>query len=94
MRLQSLDLSLPSALLLLLPALASAVTFDCQHVVVGGQSFDFGELRGPHSVHLIEDTPPSVSNTTFTLDLCKPLQRTKGVPKENECPGGTRGMSS
>lgn len=89
MRLQRSSFSLPSALLLL-PTLVSAVTFDCSHVRVDGQSFDFSELKGSHSVHLIEDTPPSISNTTFTLDICNPLQRTKGVPKEDECPSGTR----
>lgn len=90
MRPQRSGFALPSALLLL-PVLASAVTFDCSHLRIDGQSFDLSNLRGPHSVHLIEDTPPSLSNTTFTIDICSPLQRTKGVPKADECPSGTRG---
>lgn len=93
MRPQPSSFSLSTALLLL-PALVSAVTLDCKHLRIDGQSFDFSELGGPHSVHLIEDTPPSITNTTFTLDICNPLQRTKGVPKENECPSGTRGTSN
>ncbi|GAB7353983.1 hypothetical protein MBLNU459_g4578t1 [Dothideomycetes sp. NU459] len=77
-------------LLLLLPAVVTAVTFDCSHVRVDGQSFDFSELGGPHSVWRTEDTPPSVLNTTFTIDVCSPLRKTKGVPKYDECPVGTR----
>ncbi|KAL1302726.1 hypothetical protein AAFC00_003080 [Neodothiora populina] len=89
MRPHSLNFSLPSALLLL-PALVSAVTLDCKHIRVDGQSFDLSELGGPRSVSLIEETPPSLTNTTFTVDICNPLQRTKGVPKADECAGGTR----
>lgn len=90
MRSQPFHFNLPSALLLL-PALVSAVTLDCKHLRVDGQSFDLSELGGPRSVSLIEDTPPSLTNTTFTIDICNPLQRTKGVAKEDECPSGTRG---
>lgn len=78
-------------LLLLLPAVVSAVTFDCSHVRVDGQSFDLSELGGPHSVWRIEDTPPSLLNTTFTIDVCSPLKKTKGVAKDDECATGTRG---
>ncbi|KAI5252585.1 hypothetical protein E4T42_03371 [Aureobasidium subglaciale] len=80
--------SLP-ALLLLSATTATAVSLDCKNVVVGGQHFDLSELAGPRAVHLIEETPPSVSNTTFTVDICNPLKRTKGVPKDNECQTGT-----
>jgi hypothetical protein len=83
--------SLP-ALFLLSATTVTAVSLDCKNVVVKGQHFDLSELAGPRAVHLIEDTPPSLSNTTFTIDICNPLKRTKNVPKENECPTGTYGI--
>jgi hypothetical protein len=69
----------------------SAVSLDCKNVLVKGQHFDLSELAGPRAVHLIEETPPSLSNTTFTVDICNPLKRTKGVSKDNECQTGTYG---
>jgi hypothetical protein len=83
--------SLP-AILLLSATTATAVSLDCKNVVVKGQHFDLSELAGPRAVHLIEDTPPSLSNTTFTVDICNPLKRTKNVPKDNECQTGTYGI--
>ncbi|KAI4731650.1 hypothetical protein E4T49_00414 [Aureobasidium sp. EXF-10728] len=80
--------SLP-ALLLLSATTATAVSLDCKNVVVKGQHFDLSELAGPRAVHLIEENPPSLSNTTFTVDICNPLKRTKNVPKDNECQTGT-----
>ena len=67
-----------------------ASTYDCNHIRTDGQSFDLSPLTGAHSVSHIVSHPPSAINTTFTLDICKPLRRTKGVPKENECPNLTR----
>ena len=90
MRPQGLLGSLPAVLLLSSP-FVGAVSLDCKNVVVDGQHFDLGDLAGPRAVHLIQDTPPSLSNTTFTVDICNPLKRTKGVPKDNECPTGTYG---
>ncbi|KAI7166208.1 hypothetical protein D0869_08143 [Hortaea werneckii] len=80
----------PASALFLLPGAISAATFDCSHVRVDKQSFDLSELGGPKTVHFQQYLPPSVSNTTYTVDICKPLQRTKGVPKTDECPTGTR----
>jgi hypothetical protein len=85
--------SLP-ALLLLSATTASAISLDCKNVVVKGQHFDLSELAGPRAVHLLEETPPSLSNTTFTVDICNPLKRTKNVPKDNECQTGTYGIES
>lgn len=68
-----------------------AITLSCDDIVIDGRSFNLKPLGGPHSVHWIQDTPPSISNFTFTVDICKPLKRTKGVPKKDECPTGTRG---
>ncbi|KAI9874019.1 MAG: hypothetical protein M1830_010293 [Pleopsidium flavum] len=70
--------------LLLLPHLSSAVSIDCKHVLVDGVSFDISALDGPHSVVWSRQHPPSIVNTTFTVDVCKPLKRTKGVPKDDE----------
>ncbi|KAK2762106.1 hypothetical protein FQN54_001113 [Arachnomyces sp. PD_36] len=77
-------------LLTLLPSLSSAVTFDCEQVLVEGKKFNFGALGGPHSVTNIVDHPPGIINTTYTLDICKPLRRTKGVNRDYECPNYTR----
>ncbi|KAJ9667132.1 type II membrane protein [Coniosporium apollinis] len=77
--------------LLALTSLVSAVTLDCADIVVDKQRFDLSPLKGPHSVHWLDDSSPSItSNYTFTIDICAPLQRTKGVDKEEECPHGTR----
>ncbi|KAG8630501.1 hypothetical protein KVT40_002120 [Elsinoe batatas] len=81
-----------SFLLALLP-LAHAVTFDCDHVRVDKVSFDLSKLSGPHSVSHIAETPPSISNTTFTIDLCKPLTGEDlghGLKPKERCPTGTR----
>lgn len=72
-------------------SLVSGITLDCDDVVVDGRRYNLRSLGGPHSVHWIQETPPSLSNFTFTLDICKPLKRTKHVPKKDECPSGTRG---
>lgn len=79
----------------LLAAQASAVMLSCEHIRVDKQSFNLEKLGGPHSVVTTLREPPSHSNTTYTVDICKALKR-KGeseVPKEEQCPGGTRGVS-
>lgn len=30
-----------------------------------------------------------MTKTTFTIDLCKPLKKLKGVPKGEDCPAGS-----
>ncbi|KAK5107523.1 hypothetical protein LTR62_001053 [Meristemomyces frigidus] len=77
-------------LLLLLPTCISAVTLDCEHIRVSKKSFDLSPLGGPKTVHYQQYLPPTISNTTFTLDLCKPLKRLSDLPKEEQCPSGTR----
>ncbi|EER42503.1 conserved hypothetical protein [Histoplasma capsulatum var. duboisii H88] len=69
-------------LLLLFPALTSGVTLDCDRVVADGKSWTLTPLAGPHSVYHVVEHPPTTINTTYTIDLCKPL-------KETECPSGT-----
>ncbi|KAF2461970.1 autophagy-related protein 27 [Lineolata rhizophorae] len=75
---------------LALPSLISAVTIDCSNVVAGSRHFDLSPLKGPHSVEWITSTPPTVSNFTFTLDVCAPLGKISGVPDADQCPHGTR----
>lgn len=83
--------SLLQTLILLLPSLTSANSVTCDQTVIDGKSFDFRALDGPHSVNWSREHPPSIVNTTFTIDICKPLRRTKGVPKDDECRSGTQG---
>ncbi|PNS18246.1 Autophagy-related protein 27 [Sphaceloma murrayae] len=78
--------------LCLLP-LVSALNFDCDLIRVDKTSFDLSKLKGPHTVSRLVSHPPSVSNTTFTLDLCAPLTGEdlgRGLKKTEQCPTGTR----
>lgn len=75
--------------LLLLPAAISAVTFDCKNIVADKQHFNFEVLGGPKEINWQRHTPPSITNTTYTVDICQPLKRTKEKSKE-QCESGTR----
>ncbi|KAL8953474.1 MAG: hypothetical protein Q9222_000678 [Ikaeria aurantiellina] len=33
---------------------------------------------------------PTRTNTTFTIDVCTALKKAKGIPKEEDCPNGSR----
>ena len=79
-----------SLALSLLPSSSVASTYDCKQIRIDGKSFDLSALSGPHSIWHTTPHPPRTINTTYTLDICRPLQRTKGVPKKDECPGLTR----
>lgn len=76
--------------MLVLPALAQASDIDCEHVRVNRKSFDLSALAGPHSLSHIEHQPPSIANTTYTLDICAPLKMPKKTPKGDKCPNSTR----
>lgn len=67
----------------------SSVAFDCNHVVDDRVKWDLSALAGPKTVHWVREEPPSIKNTTFTIDLCAPLKRTKGVPLDEQCESGT-----
>ena len=55
-------------------------------------SFNFKPLGGPHSLYRIKERPPiGIINTTFTIDICQPLEKKKGIPKEEDCPNASRG---
>jgi len=82
--------TLLSAFPVLLANLSSAISVDCDHIRVDRKSFDFSKLSGPHSILVHdEDRPPSIYNTTWTLDICQPLKKIKGLPNEDQCPVGT-----
>ncbi|SPO03976.1 related to autophagy protein Atg27 [Cephalotrichum gorgonifer] len=76
--------------LLAMVAPASAVMLNCEHIRVDKQSFNLQKLGGPHSVVTTLLEPPSHSNTSYTVDICQPLKRKGDVPKEEQCPNGTR----
>ncbi|KAM5343094.1 hypothetical protein ACJ41O_014060 [Fusarium nematophilum] len=86
----------PDVLAFLLPLLVAAPayggeTLDCKNIRVDGHTFDLSKLEGPHSVVTtkFQPNPPEHKNTTYTLDICKPLKKSGG-PKTEECPNGTR----
>lgn len=77
-------------LLLLLPAYASALSLDCKQIRDDGHTFNLEKLGGPKTVHRVQWEPPSIENTTFTIDVCNPLKKDKNAKKGEDCPGGTR----
>ncbi|KAF7547540.1 hypothetical protein G7046_g8968 [Stylonectria norvegica] len=78
---------------LLLVPVSAAASLSCENVRIDGHSFDLSKLGGPHSVVTSrwEPSPPEFFNTTYTLDICKPLKKSDGSKKGSECPNGTRG---
>ena len=77
---------------LLLPATVDAITMNCKELRASGVSFNFEKLGGPKTLSLYESEPPGHRNTTFTIDICKPLK----VPSDKKeraktCPAGTQG---
>ncbi len=80
---------------ILFPALIAAVgNLDCGNIVTDGKPWDLSKLGGPRSVMTSHETPPTIHNTTYTIDICRPLKRSGEVEKGYECPGGTRGLLS
>lgn len=86
----------PQLSTLLLPLLVAPVyganSFACEKISVGGHNFDLSKLGGPHSVVTtrFEASPPEHYNTTYTLDICKPLKKSGKGSKDEQCPDGTR----
>ncbi|KAK3725372.1 type II membrane protein [Vermiconidia calcicola] len=76
--------------LLLLPASISAVTLDCSHIRADKQSWNLEKLGGPKTVHRVRWERPSIENTTFTIDICGPLDKEKDLSKDEQCTSGTR----
>lgn len=84
--------TIPSVLLF--SSIALAVNLDCNNIQVDKRKWDLSSLGGPHSI-VVQDTAghPAMSNTTWTIDICKALTKPKNVPKADSCPSYTRGMS-
>lgn len=78
------------AVLLALPAAITASTLDCEKIRVDKQDFNLSPLGGPKTVHLQEYDPPSIANTTFTIDICNRLKRDPEIPNDKQCPMGTQ----
>ena len=78
----------------LLPYLAAAsIGFDCSTLIRDGVEFNLKALEGPRSVvHNIDHDGISSTNTTYTIDICRHLGKAKNVPKERQCPNGSRGI--
>jgi autophagy-related protein 27 len=79
-----------AALLATASTVFAGVGFDCKQVVANRVTWDLSPLGGPHSVHWVKETPPTVENTTFTINICKGLGRDKEEHKDNQCDHGTR----
>ncbi|KAK2865478.1 hypothetical protein FQN49_003532 [Arthroderma sp. PD_2] len=60
------------SLFALFSSFASA-ELDCSHIKVDGVSWDLSKLGGAHA--LSETTGHGVFNTTYSLDICKPLTK-------------------
>jgi Autophagy-related protein 27 len=70
---------------------ASAISgIDCKiKIPIGKERFDFSKLDSPHTVYSIdESSPPAVYNTTWTVNICRPLKVEKSNEKD-QCPHGT-----
>ena len=80
--------SLPA--LLLLPATISAIQLDCENIRVDEQKFNLKPLGGPKTVHWIRHEDPSIVNTTFTVNICKGLDKDNDAKKADNCPLHTR----
>ncbi|PUU83648.1 autophagy-related protein 27 [Tuber borchii] len=63
--------------------------FDCGPVV-NGIKWDLKELQGPYSVSRIEDSPPTITNTTWTINPCGPIRKSKEEDPKKQCPSGTQ----
>ena len=81
-----------SAGFLLLPILfhyATSISFDCGKAVVDDIEFNFGDLGGYHQVSWIREHLETIQNTTFKIDICKPL-RLDDKDEKKSCGHGTQ----
>lgn len=75
----------------LLLSIRAVISLDCSHIRHNHKKYNFEELHGPHSVSVVDHVPPSIHNSTYTIDLCNPLKKKEGIPREDQCPTGTHG---
>ena len=72
-----------------LSSLVAATAIDCKQVVVDGRKFDLSSLDSVHQVYSLDKTePPSISNTTWSVNICKKLPRDKKLGQD-QCKDGT-----
>ncbi|KAI0901205.1 autophagy-related protein 27 [Annulohypoxylon nitens] len=84
------DATLILQLSLLLAPLPTEAMFRCNQIVADKQKFDLSALGGPHSVvvsHIIGD---AAHNTTYTVDICRPLKKKGDVKKDEQCTNGAQ----
>lgn len=81
--------ALLALLILLLPTFGLAN--DVCEFRLGEKTFNLHPLEKPHSVVWVQELVPATikTKTTFTIDLCRPLHKLKGVPAKEQCPLGT-----
>lgn len=84
------DAGLLLSLLLLVPQQAAAM-FRCNHIVADNQRYNLEALDGAHGVVISKDEGASYLNTTYTVDICRSLKKKGDVPKNQQCPNGSRG---
>lgn len=85
------------ALSVLLAPLPAWAMLDCKNIRVDGHSFDLSKLDGPHSVVTTsyDSSADTHRNTTYTLDVCKPLEKSTDKEKQKaECVNNTRGKKT
>lgn len=86
-------MAMPTLASLLFPLYAAALgTIDCSKMLADKHNFDLSALDGPHSVMHSVEQPPSWLNTTYTINICRPLVPDSNVKKDERCPGPTRGL--
>lgn len=74
--------------LLSVPLPALSASLDCNDIRLDKESFNLSKLGGPHSVVTSLANEHGHINTTYSVDICRPL-----VKKNDGCPKGTRGTS-
>ncbi|KAI0179921.1 autophagy-related protein 27 [Hypoxylon sp. FL1284] len=88
MQLPTIHAADAALLLLLVPHAASMLR--CDHIQADSQKFDLSPLGGPHSVVTSHTIGEVTHNTTYTVDICRALRKSKGAKKDEECPNNTR----
>ncbi len=87
-----------AASLLSIPFFLSHLTtlvaaLDCKQTVpVNGRKYDLSKLDSVHSVYSLDESKaPSMSNTTWSVNICRPIPIDKKIPKGDQCAQGTTG---
>ncbi|PWN91700.1 hypothetical protein FA10DRAFT_265544 [Acaromyces ingoldii] len=65
------------------------VNADCKNVQAGHYTFDLSKLPFPVDIKSSEDTPPTMTTTQISMNLCDLLPH-EAVPDDEQCPKGAR----